>query len=120
MTQLSRHFRRAEFECSCGCGFDTIDHATLEILEAVRVAFGAPVIVTSGARCPEYNAKVGGVSDSQHLYGRAADIQVKGHKPAAVADFIEEQFPAASVGRYQTFTHVDTRTGAAAQWGKNG
>lgn len=117
---LSPHFKRAEFACSCQCGFDTIDHATLEILEAVRSHFGQPVIVTSAARCPEYNARVGGASDSQHLYGRAADIKVRGVSPQDVADYIEGHHPSASVGRYQTFTHVDTRTGPAARWGKNG
>lgn len=114
---FSRHFKRREFACSCGCGFDTIDSQTLEILEAVRTSFDAPVIVTSGARCPEYNRKVGGASSSQHLYGRAADIQVKGYSPATIADFIAETFPHASIGRYRTFTHVDTRTGGPARWG---
>jgi len=113
---LSPHFRRAEFACSCQCGFDTIDHATLEILEAVRVAFDAPVIVTSGARCPEYNAKVGGVPDSQHVLGRAADIQVKGHDPADVHAWIDEHFPHASLGSYRTFTHVDTRSDGPKRW----
>lgn len=118
--KLSQHFSRAEFACACGCGFDAIDAATLEILEAVRHHFGAPVTVTSAARCRKHNANVGGASNSQHLVGRAADIQVKGHPPAIVADFIQERFPDASVGRYRTFTHVDTRTNGPVEWGKDG
>ena len=117
---LSRHFKRREFACSCGCGFDTIDAQTLEILDAVRGHFGRPVIVTSAARCPDHNRAVGGASNSQHLYGRAADIQVQDHPPMAVADFIEERFPHASLGRYLTFTHVDTRADGPARWGSNG
>lgn len=117
---LSPHFRRAEFACSCGCGFDSIDHATLEILEAVREAFAAPVIVTSAARCPDHNRAVGGASNSQHLYGRAADIQVQGAEPSEVGDWIEKHFPEASLGRYQTFVHVDTRTDGPAKWGNHG
>jgi len=118
--KLSVHFARHEFACSCGCGFDTIDAATLEILEEVRRHFAAPVVVTSGARCRDYNASVGGVPDSQHVRGRAADIKVHGHSPGEVADFIAERFPSASIGRYLTFTHVDTRTDGPAHWGSNG
>ncbi len=117
---LSTHFSRHEFACSDGCGFDSIDAQTLEILEAVRAHFGRPVIVTSGARCREYNESVGGAIRSQHLYGRAADIKVQDHPPMIVADFIEETFPEASVGRYLTFTHVDTRSDGPARWGRNG
>ena len=118
--KLSVHFARREFACACGCGFDTIDAATLEILESVREHFGRPVIVTSGARCREHNASVGGASNSQHLVGRAADIKVQDHSPVAVADFIEENYPHASIGRYLTFTHVDTRTEGPAYWGQDG
>lgn len=114
--RLSRHFRRAEFACRCGCGFDTIDHATLEILEAVRVAFDAAVVVTSAARCPAHNAAVGGASNSQHLYGRAADIQVRGHEPVDVYSWIKRRYPHASLGLYRSFVHVDTRTGGPARW----
>ena len=118
--KLSVHFARREFACACGCGFDTIDAATLEILEAVRRHFGRPVIVTSAARCREHNASVGGAPQSQHLYGRAADIKVQDHPAMAVADFIEETFPHASIGRYLTFTHVDTRTEGPVEWGRDG
>lgn len=114
--QLSRHFRRHEFACSCGCGFDSIDTQTLEILEAVRRHFGMPVTVTSAARCRQHNADVGGASNSQHLYGRAADIQVAGTEPGVVHDWIATHYPAASLGRYRTFCHVDTRSDGPARW----
>lgn len=114
--RISPHFKRSEFACRDGCGFDTVDHATLEILEAVRVAFGAPVIVTSAARCPDHNRAVGGARNSQHLYGRAADIKVKGHDPEDVHNWIARRYPEASLGLYRTFVHVDTRTNGPARW----
>lgn len=114
--KLSAHFHRAEFACRCGCGFDTVDMATLRILEAVRQHFGQPVTVTSAARCREYNAAVGGASNSQHRFGRAADIQVQGVDAGEVHDWIAEHYPGASLGRYLTFTHVDTRSGGPARW----
>lgn len=45
------------------------------ILDPLREAWGAPIIVTSGYRCPALNKAVGGASRSQHLYGQAADIR---------------------------------------------
>ena len=113
---LSPHFRRAEFACGCKCGFDTIDTRTLEILEAVRGHFGRPVMVTSGARCAQYNRDVGGAPSSQHLRGRAADIQVRDVEPAEVHAWVAKQFPAASLGLYQTFVHIDTRSDGPARW----
>lgn len=46
-------------------------------LNNLRYFYGKPIIVTSGYRCPELNAKVGGVPNSAHLYGYAADIVPK-------------------------------------------
>ena len=45
------------------------------ILDPLREAWGAPIIVTSGYRCQRLNKAVGGASNSQHLYGQAADIR---------------------------------------------
>ncbi len=112
----ARFFKRQEFACKCGCGFDTIDAATLAILEDVREHFDVPMIVTSGARCPDHNRRVGGGARSQHLYGRAADIVARGVSPERVAEYVESQHPQASVGRYSTFVHVDTRSGGPARW----
>ncbi|SDK68181.1 D-Ala-D-Ala carboxypeptidase family metallohydrolase [Billgrantia gudaonensis] len=113
----SPFFQRAEFACSCGCGFDTVDAETLAVLERVRRHFDAPVIVTSGCRCPAYNAQIGGAEHSQHTLGRAADIQVRGVEPAAVQAFLHASYPDAyGIGRYATFTHLDTRTHGPARW----
>ena len=48
------------------------------VLEPARVAFGAPIYITSGYRCPALNKAVGGKPTSQHLRGEAADLQVRG------------------------------------------
>lgn len=47
-----------------------------EILQPVRDAYGKPISVTSGYRCPALNKAVKGVATSQHLTGEAADIVV--------------------------------------------
>lgn len=114
MGTLSAHFNRSEFACSCGCGFDTVDAALVEALEVIRVHFGQPITVSSGARCPEHNAAIGGADKSQHKKGRAADIVVKSVDAAAVATFAEDL--GLSVGTYNYFTHVDTRSGPPKRW----
>lgn len=44
-------------------------------LDDFREYYGKPIRVTSGYRCKKLNNKVGGVSNSAHMYGYAADIQ---------------------------------------------
>lgn len=44
------------------------------VLDPLREAWGAPLYVTSGYRCPALNRAVGGVPHSQHILGQAADV----------------------------------------------
>ena len=48
----------------------------LEVLQPLRDYVGAPVHINSGYRCPELNVAVGGVKNSQHCRGEAADIRI--------------------------------------------
>lgn len=52
------------------------------ILDPLRAAWGAPLIVTSGYRCPKLNAAVGGAKSSQHMSGEAVDIRTVSDLPA--------------------------------------
>ena len=80
MGDLSENFDLDEFECKCGCGFDTVDQELVDILEEIRSHFKTMyggrvrVKVNSGCRCPDHNLSVGGSQSSQHLLGTAADI----------------------------------------------
>lgn len=47
-----------------------VDH----VLDPLREAWGHPLRVTSGYRCPQLNKAVGGVPRSQHMLGQAADV----------------------------------------------
>jgi hypothetical protein len=90
----------------------------LEVLK--RALGGAALHINSGYRSPNHNRNVGGATNSQHLYGRAADISVSGYSPRQVADKIDELMRAGTMkhgglGRYNTFTHIDTR-GYMARW----
>ena len=71
-----KHFQKSEFKCPCGnCnGYGNgIASSLLVDLEKLRDEYGA-LIITSGYRCPSYNASVGGVSNSAHMKGQAADF----------------------------------------------
>ena len=48
------------------------------VLEPLRVAMGRPIKISSGYRCEKLNKEVGGVYNSQHLKGQAADIDIQG------------------------------------------
>lgn len=54
---------------------DALRSFVRDVLEPMRVALGGPIIVTSGFRSPAVNSAVGGVWNSRHLLGRAADIR---------------------------------------------
>ena len=75
-----KHFRKEEFLCRCGkCEMSAEAEANIvalveNVLDPAREKFGKPIIVNSGYRCPKHNAAVGGVANSQHTRGEAADI----------------------------------------------
>ena len=53
-----------------------LEHLVLHLLDPLRRLYGKPIAVTSGYRCEEVNRLVGGVPDSQHVKGEAADCYV--------------------------------------------
>lgn len=59
------------------------------VLQPLRDKLGKPMIITSGFRSKKVNALVGGVSNSQHLYGQACDFVVNGMTPAQVVEFVK-------------------------------
>lgn len=111
--RLSRNFKRGEFACRCGCGFDTVDHRLVEGLQRLRDIVGEPIHVNSGCRCAAHNAAIGGSPRSQHLVGKAADITIRNYRPALVASLASTlaEFADGGIGIYQSFTHVDVRNG---------
>lgn len=59
------------------------------ILDPLREAYGKPIYVNCGYRCPELNKAVGGSRTSQHLTGLAADIHVKGESNAVLYELVK-------------------------------
>ena len=76
---------------------DSLDALIEHVLDPLREAYGQPIIVSSGYRCKRLNKAVGGVSNSQHLIGEAADISVrpKGDKKGnkVLFEYIRKNLP---------------------------
>lgn len=74
-----------------------------KILDVAREELGQPIYVNCGYRCPEVNKLVGGVKNSQHILGKAADIWAKDMKKLweilSKMDFDQ-------LIRYKTFYHI--------------
>lgn len=98
---LTEHFAENEFACRC-CGqlpVTGISMALLLGLERLRLHIGRPINISSGYRCPDHNRAVGGVWNSQHVKGTAADIYVDG---MGVRTYVDGGF-----------VHVDMREGGS-------
>lgn len=105
------HFARAEFACDCGgsyCdGFPAEMNLELLLkLEALRNALNVPVIITSGVRCQTRNSEVGGVDNSRHLFGQAADCYAPGIPIATVAAIAESLGLSAIRYEAEGFVHL--------------
>ena len=105
-TKLSEHFSLGEFVRSSiaqRMGIDNkpdaeaienLRNLCTKVLEPLREHLGQPVVITSGFRSKRLNETVGGVKNSQHLRGEAADLMVEGEKQARdwirwMMDFLE-------------------------------
>ena len=56
------------------CAYHLLHVLAEQLLDPIREAWGEPIVVSSGYRCPELNALVGGAKHSHHLLGCAADL----------------------------------------------
>ena len=102
------NFKVVEFACHDGSDLIKIDSDLVLFLQDIRDHFSAPVNIHSAYRTKEYNKEIGGASRSQHIYGKAADIDVKGATPLDVAQFAEVD-TVLGIGLYDWGCHIDTR-----------
>lgn len=111
-TKLSTSFKVKEFVCHDNKTDEILICSNLvTLLQAIRDHFNKPIIITSAYRTQAHNKAVGGSANSQHLYGKAADIQISGETLKSIADFAKKQDEAGGVAMSAkgNFVHVDTR-----------
>jgi uncharacterized protein YcbK (DUF882 family) len=116
--QLTKNFSRQEFDSKDGAVMPENVLANIRIvaenLQVLRDEIGRGIRVNSGYRSPEHNARIGGVKNSHHTHGRAADIVVNGMTPNQLADVIrklwkEKKMKQGWLKVYSTFVHYDIR-----------
>ncbi len=90
-----------------------LDELVEKILDPLRAAYGMPISISSGYRCPALNKAVGGVSNSVHQLGYAADLQVGGSF-GKFKDFVVEWFKKTGTHFDQVLLEKNAKTGA--QW----
>lgn len=115
----SKHLTWAELACKDGMPYPSewrtnraIELA--EIFEQVRkTCNNLPIRILSAYRTSEWNKKIGGARNSQHLQGRALDLGIPwGFTIDNFYETIKELsmvFNIKGIGKYPTFIHIDTR-----------
>ncbi len=114
-----KYFRRTEFACQCGgkyCNGFPCEPAeeTVKICDEIRKRAKVPITISSGIRCEQHNAEVGGVSNSNHKFGKAADLicSLSPEKLKEIAEEVTaELIPGrGGIGLYSWGVHVDNGT----------
>ncbi|MBA7574508.1 hypothetical protein ES708_16317 [subsurface metagenome] len=112
---LSTNFWSFELRCPCKKCLHKkvlVDDLLLFKAEMVRMECGnKPMIVNSGNRCEEENARIGGHPNSAHIprpKGKAIDTKIKGVKPIDIG-LAAEKIGGLRIGIAKTYCHLDTR-----------
>lgn len=89
---------------------DAVKALVVNVLQPLRDKTGRPLKINSGYRCPELNAKVGGVATSQHCKGEAADVWCTTLTPYQLARVVlENGIPYDQMILYPSFLHLSFR-----------
>jgi uncharacterized protein YcbK (DUF882 family) len=106
MGNLTKNFDKEEFECPC-CKANKIDINFVNKLQQARNYAEIPFHINSGYRCKKHNKEVGGVVDSAHLSGFAADIETDSsqRRLIIVSALIKAGFSRIEI--CPTWTHAD-------------
>ena len=114
--KVAKYFKLSEFACPC-CNLVMLHPKLLGKLVELRNTLERPVYITSGYRCFEYNQKVGGVKNSYHCIGLAADIKIRDINLIELLE-ICENIDFNGIGYYEKkdFLHLDVRPTKRTRW----
>lgn len=114
MTYISKNFTLEEL-CYTSCGkpnfpdeqaICNLCYGVNNILQPLRYLLGKPIKVNSGFRSLAVNKAVGGVGNSQHLYGEAADIHIDSCDMDKAMFFLRDNIYCDQVLQGRTFIHI--------------
>ena len=86
---------------------ESVEALVENVLDPAREKLGKAIVVNSGFRCPLHNGAVGGIFNSQHVKGEAADVRCEDNR--RLAKVIVEQGRFDQLILYPTFVHVSYR-----------
>ena len=107
IVQQHSYFKREEFACGCGCGFDELDPGLWDILNVTRERTGRVMFINSGCRCSAHNLAVGGSPTSSHLYGLAVDIRCDNDEHRWQLILVLMSLGVTRIGIAKGFIHID-------------
>ncbi len=113
---IAPYFNLSEFACPC-CNLVMLHPKLLGKLVKLRKILERPIHITSGYRCPKYNHQIGGVINSYHRIGLAADIKVKDINLIELLGHAED-VDFGGIGFYEkkNFLHLDVRPTKRTRW----
>jgi uncharacterized protein YcbK (DUF882 family) len=105
---LSKNFKAREFICPC-CKEEGIEYDLVLKLQVARDSLppGTAIIINSAYRCGKHNKAVGGVENSAHVKGLAADIRCNNsnYRFFLTRALLKAGFK--RIGTGETFIHCD-------------
>tara|TARA_R110000803_G_scaffold121152_1_gene189251 strand:+ start:133 stop:516 length:384 start_codon:yes stop_codon:yes gene_type:complete len=122
--KITNNFNKIEFESKDGAKMPLLVLDNIKILalqlQIIRDYICEPIHISSAYRSPSHNAKIGGVSNSQHTKGKAADLSTKSFSSIELHRVIEKLISEnkilnGGVGLYNGFVHYDIRK-SPARW----
>lgn len=126
MGDLKPNISRSECACKCGCGFQTCDIETANVIQDACDHFALELkvprvtaVFNSWCRCVKHNKRVGGVNNSKHLEGIATDWFIKEVSVQDLYNYLDKKYPKKyCLGLYPGRIHFDTQPNRRRYVGK--
>lgn len=108
---MAKYFSDSEVSCS-HCGESKMSPEFMDVLDKLREAYGKPLRVTSGYRCPEHPIEARKASAGAHSTGKAIDLAVERGEAYEVLEIAMGMGVFTGIGIQQKgsgrFIHLDT------------
>lgn len=113
MSWTAKYFSYDEMKCKCGCEQAPMDQGFMNLLDDLRDAWGKPMTISSGYRCPNHPIEAKKAKAGAHASGKAADIAIEREEAHTMLRLVSlMEFSGIGVQQKGSgrFIHVDTMT----------